>query len=67
MLRRCFEILGLLSERPRTLEHLAHECGVHQRTIRRDLAALKACGLDITRLESGHWRLANAIRWEMRP
>lgn len=64
MLQREFQIIGLLFERPRRLEELASLCGVHHRTIRRDLAALASCGCVLVREEdSGRWRLRGAPKW----
>ena len=58
MLQRCLTVLKLLSERRWTLEGLARVCRVNERTIRRDLAALRKCGHAIWRdEESGLWRM----------
>lgn len=58
MLQRAFTILALLSERPRSLEELARVCRVNERTIRRDLVALRECGYPTWRHEeSGLWRI----------
>jgi len=48
-IERLIKLLGLLQGgRPRNVESLATECGVHRRTIFRDLETFRRCGLQLT-------------------
>ena len=48
-IERLVKLLGLLQGgRPRNVESLATDCGVHRRTIFRDLETFRRCGLQLT-------------------